>query len=49
MGRLPGGCAFHPRCTVARDNCRGMAPALRQVGNHAAACHFAFAPAEAGA
>jgi peptide/nickel transport system ATP-binding protein len=45
LGRLPEGCAFHPRCTAARDVCRKTAPALVGADAHAAACHFAFAPA----
>jgi len=26
--RLPGGCAFHPRCARAFERCRGEAPAM---------------------
>ncbi|MES2665710.1 MAG: ABC transporter ATP-binding protein [Pseudomonadota bacterium] len=41
LGKLPGGCAFHPRCTMAQDICRVTAPPLREFGGHSAACHFA--------
>jgi peptide/nickel transport system ATP-binding protein len=32
--RLPDGCAFHPRCPLARDSCRRDVPALASVGAH---------------
>ncbi|WP_026621231.1 peptide/nickel transport system ATP-binding protein (plasmid) [Ensifer sp. WSM1721] len=36
----PSGCAFHPRCPLARDICRASVPALRQIGSgRTAACH----------
>jgi oligopeptide/dipeptide ABC transporter ATP-binding protein len=39
---VPSGCAFHPRCAMARDRCRTERPALRHVGQgRTAACHFA--------
>ena len=39
LARLPAGCAFHPRCAYAIDQCRAETPALtvRSPG-HAAAC-----------
>jgi oligopeptide transport system ATP-binding protein len=39
----PPGCAFHPRCTLSRGRarCRTEIPALRDFGEHVAACHFA--------
>ena len=41
----PPGCPFHPRCPLARDNCRTDRPELRVVGNgtavHRTACHYA--------
>jgi oligopeptide transport system ATP-binding protein len=40
-GRLPGGCAFHPRCPLAVDRCRTEQPQLRVVGPQEAACHRA--------
>jgi peptide/nickel transport system ATP-binding protein len=36
----PSGCAFHPRCPVARDICRTTTPELRTIGHsRTAACH----------
>jgi peptide/nickel transport system ATP-binding protein len=36
------GCAFAGRCTIARDVCRRVVPALREIStDHTAACHFA--------
>ncbi|MCZ9339081.1 peptide ABC transporter ATP-binding protein, partial [Streptomyces sp. TRM76130] len=37
---LPSGCAFHPRCRLAEDQCRSMVPALlpRTVEGQSAAC-----------
>ena len=45
-GNLPGGCAFHPRCRYAEDQCRHERPELIDVGgregpSHFSACHFA--------
>lgn len=38
---LPAGCAFHPRCTFARDRCREEKPPLYDVpGGRTSACHF---------
>lgn len=42
LGRLPGGCAFHPRCTQAQDICRKLAPDFRGIPGHRARCHFSF-------
>jgi oligopeptide transport system ATP-binding protein len=40
---LPTGCAFHPRCPFATDQCRASVPPLRQPAGwppgHLAACH----------
>ena len=42
LRRLPSGCAFHPRCTMAVDRCRLERPALDGApGLHQAACHLA--------
>ena len=45
ISRLPPGCAFHPRCPLARPRCREEpAPALLPVlgrEGHRSACHFA--------
>ncbi len=40
---IPSGCAFHPRCDFARDNCSVDVPDLRPVDSehHYAACHYA--------
>ncbi len=39
--RRPAGCAYHPRCPIARERCRVETPALRQVAaEHEVACHF---------
>jgi oligopeptide/dipeptide ABC transporter ATP-binding protein len=39
----PPGCVFHPRCPLAKDICRNIAPRLEPVSgrvNQHAACHF---------
>lgn len=37
----PTGCAFHPRCPLARDRCRNERPLLEEIADgHWAACHF---------
>lgn len=39
---LPTGCAFHPRCRFAQDQCREQTPELREIsGQHLTACHLA--------
>ena len=39
LARLPGGCAFHPRCVFVMDRCREERPAMEEVGeNHFSAC-----------
>ncbi|MFK4144000.1 ABC transporter ATP-binding protein [Streptomyces sp. NPDC004065] len=39
--RIPPGCAFHPRCPMARDVCRTDEPPLYEVDEHrGSACHF---------
>ncbi|BBA99859.1 putative peptide ABC transporter ATP-binding protein [Actinacidiphila reveromycinica] len=41
LTRIPGGCAFHPRCPIARDVCRTEVPPLHTVGaERGSACHF---------
>jgi oligopeptide/dipeptide ABC transporter ATP-binding protein len=38
----PPGCAFHPRCPVARERCRTEQPAVREIApGRWTACHFA--------
>jgi peptide/nickel transport system ATP-binding protein len=43
LGQRPPGCAFNPRCSMARDICRQESPPRRDLGGHLAACHFAGA------
>jgi oligopeptide/dipeptide ABC transporter ATP-binding protein len=39
-GRIPAGCAFHPRCPYASDDSRTTVPPLREVGGgRRLACH----------
>jgi oligopeptide/dipeptide ABC transporter ATP-binding protein len=41
----PAGCYFHPRCPIAKENCKSAHPQLRDVKTatqpHDAACHYA--------
>ncbi|RKN41195.1 ABC transporter ATP-binding protein [Streptomyces hoynatensis] len=38
----PAGCAFHPRCPLARERCRTRVPEVREVApGRFSACHFA--------
>jgi oligopeptide transport system ATP-binding protein len=37
-GRLPSGCAFHPRCAYAVQNCAEETPPLRTRGDRVFAC-----------
>ncbi|MEU9334178.1 ABC transporter ATP-binding protein [Streptomyces sp. NPDC048290] len=38
---IPSGCAFHPRCPLARDICRTEVPPLHDVtADRTSACHF---------
>ncbi|MGI5289913.1 ABC transporter ATP-binding protein [Nonomuraea polychroma] len=38
----PAGCAFHPRCPLARERCRSEQPAARAIApGRWTACHFA--------
>ncbi|MFD4973965.1 ABC transporter ATP-binding protein [Streptomyces sp. NPDC058424] len=38
---IPSGCAFHPRCPMARDVCRTDVPPLYEASeSRASACHF---------
>jgi len=42
LAAIPSGCAFHPRCEMARDVCRQVDPALRTIRQgQRSACHFA--------
>jgi len=41
LARLPGGCAFHPRCEYAMDQCRVEVPTLEKIGeDHLRACFY---------
>jgi len=41
LGRLPEGCAFHPRCAYATDDCRQKWPELQPVSpTHEVACRI---------
>lgn len=43
----PQGCEFHPRCPMARDACRNLAPVSRVIApGHAVACHFPVVPGD---
>ena len=36
---MPSGCAFHPRCPYAQEDCKQIRPELREIGKgHYAAC-----------
>jgi oligopeptide transport system ATP-binding protein len=38
----PRGCAFHPRCPIAVEECHRLRPVLRDLdAGHQAACHLA--------
>ncbi len=38
----PPGCPFHPRCFMARENCKVDVPLLREISpGHWSACHYA--------
>jgi oligopeptide transport system ATP-binding protein len=41
LTRIPPGCAFHPRCPMARDVCRTDVPPLYEMDEQrGSACHF---------
>jgi peptide/nickel transport system ATP-binding protein len=37
----PSGCAFHPRCPIAQDICKGQRPEMRVLNGTRVACHLA--------
>lgn len=43
----PSGCAFHPRCPLARERCRAELPALESLGNGRETACFASEEVEA--
>ncbi|MBI1218169.1 MAG: ATP-binding cassette domain-containing protein [Rhodobacteraceae bacterium] len=38
LGKIPGGCAFHPRCSRASEACRTRVPELREEGGRSYSC-----------
>ncbi|MCO5731505.1 ABC transporter ATP-binding protein [Rhizobium sp. SSA_523] len=44
LGKLPAGCAFHPRCPQAQAVCRALSPLPRGGASHSVSCHFATIP-----
>ena len=38
LASLPSGCAFHPRCPLAEEDCRAARPPLEDVGDRLCAC-----------
>jgi len=51
LARRPPGCAFHPRCEHAREQCSRQAPTRRSLGGTGARtveCHFALETVDAG-
>lgn len=42
----PSGCAFHPRCPQAIDQCRTVAPATTARGTREVRCHLVATPAD---
>ncbi len=41
LTRMPTGCAFHPRCTRARERCSSDTPPLYEIpGGRGSACHY---------
>ena len=46
LDAVPGGCAYHPRCTRAIERCRRERPELEAVGATRAACWVARAESE---
>jgi peptide/nickel transport system ATP-binding protein len=37
---LPGGCAYHPRCPFAYEDCRKVRPVLHHVRDNRVECHL---------
>ncbi|HYP97500.1 MAG TPA: ABC transporter ATP-binding protein [Polyangiaceae bacterium] len=42
LDEMPGGCRFHPRCSLVTDQCREHAPVLRSLGDRDVSCWHAF-------
>lgn len=48
IGDRPSGCAFHPRCTFAKERCADETPRLvAESSNHERACFYPLSDAEA--
>ena len=44
LDEMPSGCRFHPRCSLASEQCRAEAPALETFGDRDVSCFHAFEP-----
>jgi peptide/nickel transport system ATP-binding protein len=44
LDEMPSGCRFHPRCSLASEQCRVEAPALTNLGERDVSCWHAFEP-----
>ena len=44
LDEMPSGCRFHPRCSLASEQCRAEAPALTNIGERDVSCWHAFEP-----
>ncbi|RRD69951.1 MULTISPECIES: ABC transporter ATP-binding protein [unclassified Desulfovibrio] len=44
LGKMPGGCPFHPRCSKALDQCTQAMPPASTAGPHSVACWREVAP-----
>ncbi len=43
LAEVPGGCAFHPRCSIAREDCKIRTPVLEKAGGgRLVACPYCF-------
>ncbi len=40
LADIPPGCAFHPRCQHASDQCRRQVPGFTRIGDSRVACHW---------
>jgi peptide/nickel transport system ATP-binding protein len=44
LDEMPSGCRFHPRCSLASEQCRTEAPPLESVAERDISCWHAFEP-----
>jgi peptide/nickel transport system ATP-binding protein len=44
LDEMPSGCRFHPRCSLASEQCRVEAPSLTSIGERDVSCWHAFEP-----